>query len=62
VKGIAEQTELDIIQLSGHEGWANLDFYHPYAVINAEHVAGVCVSCLTIAHLPSSPPDMWAHQ
>lgn len=39
VKGIAEQTELDIIQLSGHEGWANLDFYHPYAVINAEHVA-----------------------
>jgi hypothetical protein len=29
----------DMIQLSGHEGWENLDFYHPFALINAEHVA-----------------------
>mmetsp|Transcript_20069 Transcript_20069/g.29460 ORF Transcript_20069/g.29460 Transcript_20069/m.29460 type:complete len:177 (-) Transcript_20069:228-758(-) len=37
---ITEEAELDIIQLSGHEGWENLAFYHPYALINAEHVAG----------------------
>lgn len=39
VKRITEEAELDIIQLSGHEGWDNLDFYAPYALINAEHVA-----------------------
>ena len=39
VKQIAEDAELDIIQLSGHEGWADLSFYHPFAIINAEHVA-----------------------
>jgi len=39
VKRISEEVGLDIIQLSGHEGWENLSFYEPFAVINAEHVA-----------------------
>lgn len=38
VKKIAEEAGLDVIQLSGHEGWADLDFYKPFPLINAEHV------------------------
>jgi phosphoribosylanthranilate isomerase len=39
VKKISEDAGLDMIQLSGHEGWKDLDFYAPFAVINAEHVS-----------------------
>jgi phosphoribosylanthranilate isomerase len=39
VKRISEEVGLDIIQLSGHEGWNDLSFYEPFAVINAEHVS-----------------------
>ncbi len=36
---MAEEAGLDVIQLSGKEGWENLDFYKPFALINAEHVS-----------------------
>mmetsp|Transcript_43383 Transcript_43383/g.98716 ORF Transcript_43383/g.98716 Transcript_43383/m.98716 type:complete len:542 (+) Transcript_43383:136-1761(+) len=38
VKKLAEDVGLDVIQLSGHEGWEDLAFYAPFPVINAQHV------------------------
>ena len=33
VKKLAEDVGLDVIQLSGHEGWDDLAFYAPFPVI-----------------------------